>query len=394
MDSRSMDNGKKMIRVLLVSPLPPPAGGICTWTETLLKEKGKYPSVKIKHVDVMQRWIKRENRSRVLRLIGGSLQALRDIVRIMMALALFQPHVLHLTSSAGNASLKDMLLMLLARGFGVHGLLHYRTSRIANSQVTQGWQLQTALFAMQFASVVVVLDQETYVFLQQKENLAQKLKKIPNMIDMDKINRLISPQDLVSLDRPKKDQARLVFVGLVALEKGIVEQVEACTQLEGVQLHVVGPVKDKFRHQLEELARCRDGGQWLHFHGHVDNEEACRQILLSDILMLPSRKVYEAFPNALMEGMALAKPVVVSDVGAMAEMIDADGVNPCGVCVKPGDTASLREGLNTLLTHPEHWETMGQRGRKRVEALYATGPVMQQLVDQWLEMALHPESQG
>jgi glycosyltransferase involved in cell wall biosynthesis len=382
---RRMDDQKEVTRVLLVSPLPPPTGGIATWTQILLGESEKYPDIQIKHIDIAVRWKKQANRSHSLRLIGGALQALRDIVRVVMAIASFRPHVLHLTTSAGYASVKDAGIMLLTRMFGVAGLIHYRTSRVARYQHTSGWQFGTALLAMRFASIVMVLDKKTYAFLQ-KVLPPEKLKIIPNMIDLDKIDRLAPQGNIISPNQHKKEGVRLVFVGLVVPEKGVVEQVEACVQLEGVELHIIGPVAHKFRKQLEYLAQRRDGGQWLHFHGPVDNTEACRQILISDIFLLPSRKVYEAFPNALLEGMALAKPVVVSDVGAMTEMIDADGENPCGVCVEPGNVESLREGLKNLLERPENWQSMGQIGRNRVETLYSTGPVMKQIRNQWAEM--------
>jgi glycosyltransferase involved in cell wall biosynthesis len=162
-----------------------------------------------------------------------------------------------------------------------------------------------------------------------------------------------------------------------------VELVEVCTQLEGTQLHVVGPIVHKFRSHLIHLAQRRDEAKWLHFYGPVDDHEVYDYILRSDIFLLPSHD--EAFPNALLEGMALAKPVVVSDVGAMAEMIGHGGENSCGICVEPGNAESLRAGLRSLLVKPECWQVVGRMGRKRVETLYATGPVMDQLIDLWTE---------
>jgi len=301
----------------------------------------------------------------------------------MVAMACFRPHVLHLTSTAGYASLKDVMIMLLARVSGKGGLIHYHTSRIPGYQRTREWQFRVALFAMRLATTVVVLDKKTYDYLQ-KVLPPKKLKKIPNMIALDKIDKVVLQAGIFSPARPNSEDVHLVFVGHVVPEKGLVEQVEVCAQLEGIQLHLIGPVTDKFRKYLERLAQRRHRGQWLHFYGPVDNEEACRHILRSDILLLPSHD--EAFPNALLEGMALAKPVVVSNVGAMTEMIDTDGENACGVCVEPGNSESLRAGIKSLLAKPERWQTMGQTGRKRVETLYATSPIMKQLIDLWTEI--------
>lgn len=373
------------MRVLLLSPLPPPAGGIATWTKILLKEIQNHPDIEIQHIDIAVRWKKDINCSQFLRLTGGSFQALRDILRVAFSIVSFRPHVLHLTTSGGYASLKDVLTMLLARLFGIAGLIHYRTSRVAGYQYTGKWALRAALLAMRLASVVVVLDQRTYDFLQ-KLIPASRLKKIPNMIDVERIDRMIAPQSFVSCGQPKTERVRVVFVGRVVQEKGVMEQVEACAQLENVHLHLIGSVYSKFRNKLENIAQRRDGGHWLHFYGQVDNDEARRQIMLSDILLLPS--YYEAFPNVVLEGMAQAKPVVVSDVGAMPEMVDANGENPCGVCVKPGDTQSLLFGLKGLLGRPEGCKDMGHRARKRVETLYSSSVVIKQLEKEWREMTI------
>jgi glycosyltransferase involved in cell wall biosynthesis len=372
-----------LIKVLLVSPLPPPSGGIATWTKILLEEVKRYPGVEVKHIDVAVRWKSNVNRSRFLQLMGGSLQGLRDIIRVVHSLIKFQPCVLHLTTSGGYASLKDALIMVLAKIFAVPGLIHYRTSRIGGYRYTGKWVLRTALFAMRVASVVVVLDQVTYAFLQ-KHIPGQKIKRIPNMINLNKIDEIIANHNGPPQPKPKTESVRLIFVGRVELEKGVLEQVEACSQLEKVHLHLLGPVEKSFQKKLQKIAHCREQGRWLYFDGQVGNVEARRQIHLSDILLLPSH--HEAFPNVLLEAMALAKPVVVSDVGAMADMIDATGPNPCGVCVRPGDTQSLLAGLRDLLKRPEKWQDMGQNARKRVETLYSSCVVINQWEQQWREM--------
>jgi glycosyltransferase involved in cell wall biosynthesis len=239
---------------------------------------------------------------------------------------------------------------------------------------------------MRFASIVVVLDSKTYCFLG-KVLPSKKVVKIANMIDLDGIDGLgktINSRNC--LGRPTENEQRVVFIGRAVLEKGLIEQVTACTELESVQLHVVGPIDDQFRQKLEQLARTREGGTWLHFHGGVHNEEARRQVLWSDIFVLPS--FYEAFPNALLEAMALGKPAIVSRVGAMPEMIDAQGENPCGLCIEPADAASLKCAVKHLLEAPELRRVMGQRGRKRVEAFYSTEKVVEQLMYLWAEGAI------
>ena len=377
---KKTDEHWEPLRVLLVSPKPPPVGGIAIWTNILLAEMKKMSGIRMKHVNTALRWKKEGIDSLWRRLSGGAMQALWDFFSVSLSLIRFRPHVLHLTTSAAYASLKDAVLLLLARFLGVVGVIHYHTSYVAY-QNPGGWQFRCARFAMGIAAGVVVLDPKTYELVREYLS-SEKLYKIPNMIDLKRIDSLVKNEQQ-NISTQSSTDVHCVFVGRVVREKGIIEQVEACSQIPGVQLHLIGPVDYSFRQELQQLAHSRERGQWLHFHGQVDNHEACRCILQSDIVVLPS--YYEAFPNVVLESMALSKPVVASNVGAVSEMIDAQGEHPCGVCVAPKDTASLQDALLSLLEKRQEWEEMGQHGRKRVEAFYGNDVVIEQLVTLWIE---------
>ena len=311
------------VRILLASPLPPPVGGIGTWTKIVLEEMKERPGLEIKHVNTALRWKKQGIDSLGLRILGGILQAVWDISCIGMIIVFFRPNVLHLTTSAAFASLKDAVLMLFARLFGVVGLIHYHTSYLT-SQNPNGWQIRTARLAMTMAGGVIVLDPKTHDFI--KSFLPpHKLHKIPNMIDLKGIDDL-GKNNQVNIIPQSSSIVHCLFVGRVVSEKGIVELVEACNHIPEVQLHLVGPVAVKFQEHLLQIAKGRGNGEWLHFYGQVDNVEARGHITRSDIVILPS--YYEAFPNVVLESMAFGKPVIASDVGAISEIIDAFGKKP------------------------------------------------------------------
>jgi glycosyltransferase involved in cell wall biosynthesis len=64
--------------------------------------------------------------------------------------------------------------------------------------------------------------------------------------------------------------------------------------------------------------------------------------------------------------MAVARPVVATDVGPSAELLGPDA----GRLVAP-DPHSLADSLIELLTRPDERERMGRAGRRRVEACFA-----------------------
>lgn len=369
------------MRVLLVSPLPPPAGGIATWTTIALNALRSDPTLSVKHLDTAVRWKTILNRSLFLQIVGGSIQAFWDVARILCAIATFRPNVLHLSSTAGYASPKDLAIMLVARAFTKGGVIHYHTSRLARSENASGWRFQFAALAMRAAAAVVVLDQTSYAFLRTRIKLSN-LRKIPNMLRVDEIDG-VAARESTPTTAASRRIVNLVFVGHVVAKKGLLEQVQACAQFSNVHLHLVGPATRQFRSQLERLASGRPEEHWLHFYGPLPQEEVWKRILLADILLLPSHD--EGFPMSVLEGMALQKPVVVSDVGAMREMTDIDGAEACGICVSPQDGESLRAGLQQLLADPGTWRRLGANGRKRIDRLYRAEAVIRQIVELWTD---------
>lgn len=377
------------LRVLLVAPLPPPVGGIATWTKILLSELNKDFRIEVKHVDTKLRWKKLIVSSGWERLAGGTFQAVWDLGRMGWGMVSFRPHVIHVTSTAAFASLKDVLFLLLARFLGISCLMHYHRSFLALQDV-RGWQFLVARFAMHLADCVVVLDPKSEALLKQYVP-PDKLHLLPNMIDLQEIDR-IGEKDGDERSGYSSHDRHLVFVGHVVPQKGIRELVEACRVLSHIQLHLVGPVKEAFmRGELSVLSDSRRSpDHWLHFYGSVENNVACRHIFQGDVVCLPS--YYEGFPMVLLESMALGKPIVASDVGAIPEMLNIGGERPCGICVPPKDREALQNALQWMLDHPERWEEMGRNGRKRVESLYSAEVVVGALVNLWQKIGRYSDA--
>ena len=84
-------------------------------------------------------------------------------------------------------------------------------------------------------------------------------------------------------------------------------------------------------------------------------------VAILDLVVLPSRS--EGLPFALLEAMALAKPVVATRVGGNPEVVE-DGRT--GLLVPPEDPVALARAVRFLLDHPAEAAAMGQRARERV----------------------------
>lgn len=69
----------------------------------------------------------------------------------------------------------------------------------------------------------------------------------------------------------------------------------------------------------------------------------------------------------VVEGMAAARPVVVSRVMGMPEIV-VDGET--GLIVAPGDPQALADALGRLIDSPDERARMGAAGRTRAETMF------------------------
>jgi glycosyltransferase involved in cell wall biosynthesis len=95
--------------------------------------------------------------------------------------------------------------------------------------------------------------------------------------------------------------------------------------------------------------------------------DVARAIAAADVLVFPSLEP-EGFGRPIIEAMALARPVVATDVGPSRDLL---GIGP-GRLVPP-DPMALASAVGDLLVAPELRRTMGRAGRARVEACFGLG---------------------
>mgnify|MGYP002381971745 CR=1 FL=1 len=151
-------------------------------------------------------------------------------------------------------------------------------------------------------------------------------------------------------------------VGRLSPVKAPDRLVRAAKQLiqDGYRVRVLlvgdGPMQHELRHLVSEL------NLDLHvvFAGH--QEHVPDYLCAMDIFALSS--LHEGIPMALLEAMALGRPVVATHVGGIPEVIQ-HGV--CGLLVQSGDDVALSNALRDLIEHAEKSMLLGRAGRARVE---------------------------
>ncbi|MEK7232973.1 MAG: glycosyltransferase family 4 protein [Elusimicrobiota bacterium] len=94
----------------------------------------------------------------------------------------------------------------------------------------------------------------------------------------------------------------------------------------------------------------------------------------------------EAISRAVLEWMAMGRPVIASNVGGISDLID-DGVT--GLLVPPGDPAALAEALCALLLDPQKAQAYGRNARARWEKEFGLNTFYEETQRVYDEAAAH-----
>jgi glycosyltransferase involved in cell wall biosynthesis len=211
------------------------------------------------------------------------------------------------------------------------------------------------------ASDVVVAPSESY-FRAVREAWPEvecPRRTIPNGIDPTELGYDPDAPDIT--ERPPVIFSVLHMVHYKGVDVLIRAFAALAADYPGVTLRLAsdGPQREDF----EVLADSLGVGHRVHFLGMLHRHEVSDQLRRCAIFVLPSRTNSESFGIAAAEAMALDRPVIVSRIGGLPELVE-DGAS--GLLVPPGDVAELERALRRLLDDQELRRSLGAAGGKRV----------------------------
>ncbi len=147
-----------------------------------------------------------------------------------------------------------------------------------------------------------------------------------------------------------------LFVGRLAAEKGISVLASAWKELADIPLVVAGdgPLAD---------TAWPAGVHWI---GRQSRENILARMRAARVLIFPS-ECYEGAPMTIIEAFACGLPVIASNLGSMAEMVEHQRT---GLLFHPGDAADLASKVRWAFEHPEAVDRMRTEARREFEQKY------------------------
>jgi L-malate glycosyltransferase len=355
-------NTQSARKVLFLSSLPPPVGGISTWTKKIFDSglpDGYVPSL----VN-----INLPNHCRVFKWQGPSHQLVRTVRifwSLLWQLICHRPHIVHLNCSLSPVGIfRDLLCAFLVRLWKIPIISHYH-GNVPDFPRTQykGLSFRALSTLANVSHSNIVLNKGS---LHCMSNIVTDEHSppvvVPNFIEDDVfVYRAVGRQ-------AAHERLRILFIGWVTAIKGCREILEVARQLPEADFFLIGPLMADMQTPLQR----RPVNVTL--SGTLERPEVFRALCASDIFLFPSWT--EGFPNAVLEAMAVGLPVVATRVGAIPEMIE-DGKG--GVLLEQADVASLVRALRTLMDDTSLRVAMGQFNREKSRVHYAYSVVISRL---------------
>jgi glycosyltransferase involved in cell wall biosynthesis len=222
-----------------------------------------------------------------------------------------------------------------------------------------------------------------YGFVKMQSRVARQARKIltPSEtsrrdiardfgVDLDRMQVILLGVDdlFVPPTKPREPGRIMAMASADAPMKGIATLLEAFAKLRTErEIELLLVTKPTPGGRTEKLIDKLSIGDSVRFVHGVSDAELVELMGSAELACVPS--LYEGFSLPTAELMACATPLVVSDAGAIPEVVGPDGL--CADLVTPGDVGELEAAIAKMLDDPERRKRYGAAGRKRVDDLFS-----------------------
>lgn len=245
----------------------------------------------------------------------------------------------------------------------------------------RGFELISAKIGNRLADRVTVNADAVRDFVHDNEGCPrEKMVVIPSGVDTDRFRPLPATHFKARLGLL---EARRI-VGVVTrmrVRKGVEEFIRAIARVRETQPDAHGVIVGEV--SLDESLQTLVRSLGLEAHLSLLGRRSDMPEVLSafDVFVLSSHD--EGMSNAILEAMAMEKPVVATDVGGTAEVVRH---GQSGLLVPAKDPEALAVAIGEMLSQPTRAREMGRCGRCIVEEGFSAHSMVQQMERLYLDL--------
>jgi glycosyltransferase involved in cell wall biosynthesis len=355
------DTNKKTA-ILFIGPVAPPVGGMTISLNNLLSSglKDKYD---LYVLDITGCRARRKKTT----ILQGVFYQINLICKLVYILLTKNPRIVHVQMASFFYFYRRSIDIIICRIFGKKVIFHLRGASFIDfykkSSAIKQWMIRMVLAA---SNRVIALSDYWKDFLSTIV-IRDKISVVPNGVVLAEFR--IEKDRRCELGIPSGSIVT-IFIGPIGKRKGAFDVLDAIPKVIPIVENIIflfcgtGELTGEME-AFKELIKEERFHKYVRYVEHITGQQLRDMYLASDIFVLPSYA--ENLPNSMLEAMAAGLPVVVSDVGAIPEIV-TDGTN--GFMIRAGDVKAIAEKIVSLATDRELRNSMSKRNLELIKEKY------------------------
>ena len=225
------------------------------------------------------------------------------------------------------------------------------------------WKKAEGKFIKMSYKTVVVTQEAKLEILKRDLAADDQIVVVPNTVLSSFYEDFFVDQNLLNR---YKEKFVILYIGDTGLRRGLMTAIQALTELrskiENIRLVIVGTssADQILKNKVRELGL----SDVVDFEGWKEPGLFQSYILAGAVCISPLlRNLHHdtTYANKIFQYMALAKPLLVSDVAAQKNIVAEAG---CGLVHEAGNAADFERNILTLYHDPGEMTILGEQGRK------------------------------
>jgi glycosyltransferase involved in cell wall biosynthesis len=255
---------------------------------------------------------------------------------------------------------RDHVISVIAARFaGTKGVLRTKHNHVP----LKGGVFSRFIYNTLTAKVVAISDHIRRVLIESGMP-PEKVITIHSSVDLEQFSPRAKAPAILEAFGLRENTEVVGMVARIHRRKGFDYLLQAIPMLidKGVdrKFLIVGKGHERFQGEIAEL------GIEAHVISPGHRRDVADILSVIDIFVLPSLE--EGLGIAILEAMAMGKPIVSTRVGGIPEAVE-DGIN--GILVPPADTRAIAAALRELLNDKEKAGRMGRESRRIAEERFS-----------------------
>jgi len=284
------------MKILLCSPVPPPNGGIASWTvEYINFVTSQGISVDLVDCSIKGNRISQPNKFSIFDEIN---RFKKIVINFKSCIKNNLYSVIHINSSGSILGIiRDLILVKISKSNNI--VIQYHCD--VKHQIKGIFKKLILKSTIKYVDKFFCLNRDSYDFLNE---LGAK--------NVYQVNNFYSKNILSHSYR--ENISNILFVGRICKDKGIDTIYRLARDFPKLKFNLVGKV------EMNKYIKLKPANVIL--HGDRDWDYITMSFIDSDVFLFPS--LHEGFPMAILEAMAFSLPILASNVGAISELLSPD----------------------------------------------------------------------